>query len=402
MSSYAATPQWPALDHEQVEWVSQYATTGIGPDMAAERSGLYPAAIPALIAGLDVALSGETMALAEVATAELNRFDASLGTEIAPFTALLLRSESAASSRIENLSASARAIFTAELGTSGRQNADLIVANTRAMQAAIQLSDELTVDAVLAMHRELMLGDPRHPAGEFRQEPVWIGSSLTSPFGAEFVAPRFERVPELIDDVMTFARRADLPRLAQIAITHAQFETIHPFTDGNGRTGRALVQAMLRASGVTRNVTVPVSAGLLTNVDAYHRGLTAYRSGNADAFVRLMAEAALISVENAQQLVTDVRSVQQSWQERVTARRDSSVWRILDFIVRQPVTTAALVAEHLGMTVTNVYGPLKSLTELGVLAAKSEHKIGLVWRSPEVLAALDAFAERAGRRAAAL
>lgn len=401
MSSNAATPGWPALDHEPVEWVSQYATTGIGPDMAAERSGLYPAAIPPLIAGLDVALSGETLALAEVASAELNRFDASLGAEIAPFTALLLRSESAASSRIENLSASARAIFTAELGPSGRQNADLIVANTRAMQAAIQLSDELTTDAVLAMHRELMLGDPRHPAGEFRREPVWIGTSLSSPFGAEFVAPRFERVPELVDDVMAFARRADLPRLAQLAITHAQFETIHPFTDGNGRTGRALVQAMLRASGVTRNVTVPVSAGLLTNVAAYHRGLTAYRSGDADAFVRLMAEAALIAVENAQQLVAEVRAVQHSWRERVTARRDSSVWRILDFIVRQPVATAPLVAEHLGMTVTNVYGPLKSLTELGVLAAKSEIKIGRVWRSPEILATLDAFAERAGRRTTA-
>jgi predicted ArsR family transcriptional regulator len=66
-------------------------------------------------------------------------------------------------------------------------------------------------------------------------------------------------------------------------------------------------------------------------------------------------------------------------------------------VVRQPVTTAALVADHLGITVTNVYGPLNALTEQGVLAAKTEHKIGLVWRSPEILAALDAFAERAGR-----
>ncbi|MBX9718770.1 MAG: Fic family protein [Microbacteriaceae bacterium] len=357
--------------------------------------------MPPMIASLPIALAGETLATAEAATAELSRFDESLGAEIAPFTALLLRSESAASSRIENLSASARAIFTAELGPSCRQTADLIVANTRAMRAAIELSDDLSARAVLAMHRELMTGDSRHPAGEFRREPVWIGTSLVNLFGAEFVAPRFERVPDLIDDLLAFARRTDVPRLAQIAITHAQFETIHPFTDGNGRTGRALVQAMLRASDITRNVTVPVSAGLLTNVDAYHRGLTAYRSGNADAFVRLMAEAALIAVGNARQLVSDVRAVQQSWRERVTARRDSSVWRILEFIVRQPMTTAAFVAEHLGVSVTNVYGPLKSLTDLGVLAAKSEHKLGRVWRSPEILSALDTFAERAGRRATA-
>ena len=399
MTSESAAPSWPALDHEPVEWVSRHATSGVGPDITPGRTGTYLAAVPPTIATLKVALTGETLALAETATAELSRFDASLGAEIAPFTALLLRSESAASSRIENLSASARAIFTAELGQSGRKNADLIVANTRAMRAALQLADDLTVDAVLAMHRELMLGDPRHPAGEFRREPVWIGTSFSSPFGAEFVAPRFERVPELMSDVMRFARRADVPRLAHIAIAHAQFETIHPFTDGNGRTGRALVQAMLRASGVTRNVTVPVSAGLLTNVNAYHRGLTAYRSGDADSFVQLMAEAALIAVENAHQLVLAVREVQQTWGERVKARRDSSVWRILEHVVRQPVTTAALVADHLGMTVTNVYGPLNALTEQGVLAAKTEHKIGRVWRSPEILAALDAFAERAGRRA---
>ena len=89
------------------------------------------------------------------------------------------------------------------------------------------------------------------------------------------------RVPAAIDDLMTFAARDDVPLLAQIAVAHAQFETIHPFTDGNGRTGRALVQAMLRNKGLTRQVTVPVSAGLLVDTDGYIAALTAYRDGDA-------------------------------------------------------------------------------------------------------------------------
>ena len=73
-----------------------------------------------------------------------------------------------------------------------------------------------------------------------------------------------------MDDLVAFLGRLDIPVLAHVAIAHAQFETIHPFPDGNGRTGRAIVQAMLRHSRVTTNITVPVSAGLLHDAEGYY------------------------------------------------------------------------------------------------------------------------------------
>jgi len=85
------------------------------------------------------------------------------------------------------------------------------------------------------MHRALMAKEPRHRPGEFRTEPVWIGGGST-PIGATFVGPRHELVVGAIGDLIAFAQRADVPALPQIAVAHAQFETIHPFTDGNGRT----------------------------------------------------------------------------------------------------------------------------------------------------------------------
>ncbi|PYY33710.1 Fic family protein [Curtobacterium sp. MCBD17_030] len=332
------------------------------------------------------------------ATEALVRFDAGLGGEIAAFAPLLMRSEAAASSQIEHLTASARAVFTAELGDTSRQNAAQIVANTRAMQAALDLADELTPETVLAMHAALLHGDPHHDAGAWRDEPVWIGRAADSPRGAEFVAPRADRIPALIDDVMRFARRSDLPRLVQIAVAHAQFETIHPFTDGNGRTGRALMQAMFRGTGLTRNVTIPVSAGLLTNTAGYHAALDSYRAGDVEAIVLATAEACFRAVHNATVLVDEVHAVRERWRETVRSRSDSAVWRVLEVIARQPVVTAATLGVELGPSV-NVYRALDTLIAAGVLQAKSEYSLrSRVYRSDDVLRALDAFAARAGRR----
>lgn len=386
---------WPSVGFETKTWVSKFADMGV---RESAREIIYQASIPPVIADHNVVLRRDTTALAEEASAALVRFDSELGGEIAPFASLLLRSEAVSSSRIENLTASARSILTAEYGSTGKPNAVLIAANTRAMQSALELADELTPETVLAMHRALMEGDPAHTPGQWRTEPVWIGRDSFSPAGAEFVPPDSARVPELIDDVMRFAARNDLPRLAQTAITHAQFETIHPFSDGNGRTGRALIQAMLRGKGLTRNITVPVSAGLLTNAQGYHDALNKYRTGEIDEVVTLTSEASFRAIENATQLVSEVKTVQEHWRTVVKARSDSAVWRVLDLLAKQPVLTAAVVAEHLGISQTNTYPHLRSLQDAGILQAKTEFKIGLMWRSDEILKTLDDFAARTGRR----
>jgi Fic family protein len=243
-----------------------------------------------------------------------------------------------------------------------------------------------------------MVGQVQHTPGEWRTEPVWIGTNSRSPVGADFVAPRWERVPDLIADLVVFSRRLDVGALTMTAISHAQFETIHPFTDGNGRTGRALAQALLRSRGVTRAVAVPVSAGLLADVDGYHAALTAYRAGDLEPIVASFAEASLRAVTNARKLVSDIDTIVDGWRARVKARSDSGVWRVLEVIARTPVVDAALVAAALGIRTQNAYPLLGDLTEQGVLNAKTEHRFGSVWRSDEVLNAIDQFAQRAARR----
>ncbi|MCG7579615.1 Fic family protein [Mycolicibacterium sp. OfavD-34-C] len=384
-----------AITYDSVRWEPQgmrHASARL------PRYGTYHPAVPADIADLVLDLSPSVIADAEHASNEIARFDAELGGEIAPFAAVLLRSESAASSQIENLTASARAIAEAELpGGRGERNAEMVVANTAAMQAAVALSDRVDANAILAMHRALMVNEPRHTPGAFRAEPVWIGGGST-PVGATFVGPRHALIPGAIDDLIAFAQRNDVPTLLQIAVAHAQFETIHPFTEGNGRTGRALVQAMLRNKGLTRKVTVPVSAGLLADTDAYFAALTSYRAGAAAPIVDRFSQATVLAIANGRQLVADIRDIRENWNSVIRARSDSAVWKVADLLTRRPVVNAALLAQELGIESTNAHRYLNPLAEAGILVETNSGPRSRVWRSAEVLAALDAFAERAGRR----
>src|SRR5699024_6273174 len=152
---------------------------------------------------------------------ELSRFDAELGHRVASFAPVLLRSESASSSQIENLTASARAIFNAELGARRSQNALLISANTSALTAALTLAEDISPASILEMHRALMAGQSRHTPGEWRDEAVWIGTRTDTPRGAEFVAPVHERIPDLVADLCAFTARGGLPPLVSVAVAHA-------------------------------------------------------------------------------------------------------------------------------------------------------------------------------------
>lgn len=358
----------------------------------------YRAAVPATIAALVPAIDSATATLAADAAQELSRFDAELGTRISTLAPVLLRSEAASSSQIENLTASARAIFSAELGAKGSRNALEIAANTRTMTTALNLAQDLSTKTVLEMHATLMAQQPRHTPGQLRTEAVWIGKRSDSPQDAEFVAPEHTRVPALIEDVLAFARRTDLPALVSVAVAHAQFETIHPFTDGNGRTGRALAQSMLRYRGTTRNVAVPVSAGLLADVDGYHHALTTYREGDVTPIIEAFANAALRAVANARELVTDLDAIRASWNDTLKVRRSSNAWALLDVILKHPVIDASTAAAQLGVKPPNIYPPLKAIADVGILKSKAEHQLGPFWRSDEILSAIDRFAERAGRR----
>jgi Fic family protein len=383
---------------ERLRW--QPSTSFALPSGRARRqAGPYQAAIPADIADVaDAPMTPATRALVTEAATEIARFDQEVGADLAPFSSILLRTESVASSRIENLTASAKAIALAELGDTDRENAAVIVANTVAMEAAVALADRLDGDAILAMHKALLGSTEPESAGKWRAVQNWIGGSDWSPHEAMFVPPQPDRVPAAIHDLERFLARDDMPVLVQAAIAHAQFETIHPFTDGNGRTGRALVHSLLRAKELTRKVTVPVSAGLLADTRRYFEALTAYRDGDPEPIVERLASASFAAINNGRALVDELHTVRASWDEAISARRGATAWRLADMLLSQPVVDSPLVQRQLGVTAPAALGAIGQLVEAGVLVKVSGRQRYRRYSAPRVLEALDAFAIRAGRR----
>lgn len=396
MTKVPEAAAWPAVAYESRPWVRS------GDEVASRRqrlaaSGDYLAAVVPLIASPSVHLDSEVLALADDASKELTRFDAEAGMIVAPFAAILLRTESASSSEVENVTASAKQVALAEIGAARSGNAELVVANVHAMNAAIELSDRLDERAIIAMHDALLGASAPQFVGDWRERQVWIGGGSISPHTAAFVPPHHERVPELMRDLVAFAHRTDIPALAQAAIAHAQFETIHPFPDGNGRTGRALLQGMLRAAGVTRNVAVPVSAGLLGDIDGYFAALTRYREGHPDPIVVTVAEAVFSAINNGRALVQEIQTTSARWNERVTVRSDSSAHRLLGYLLRQPVVNTKIVARALAVSEVAAQNSIDILVEAGVLTKIAGGARYRIWQATEILAALDAFAARARR-----
>ncbi|KRC48740.1 hypothetical protein ASE19_17570 [Nocardioides sp. Root79] len=361
--------------------------------------GPYRAAVPALIGHGSPVFPPPLQAEAEDAVRAITRFDADIASvELAPLAAVLLRTESASSSQIEGVTAGARALALAAIEKRSGRNAELVVANVTAMQRGIELADDISVGSILAVHDALLHGHEYAAPGRFRTEQVWIGSTAISPHAASFVPPHHDRVPAAMDDLIDFVRRTDLPVLVHVAIAHAQFETIHPFNDGNGRVGRTLVHAMLRHADVTRHLTVPVSAGLLADTSAYFDALTAYRAGDVEPIVRQFIAASFRAVDNGRILIEDLDRILQSWTDKLPSRRGSAARRLLPLLVNQPAVNVAYAVETTGVALSAAQRAVEQLEEAGILVRAGAARRNRVWTAPDVIDALDRFAERAGRR----
>lgn len=388
---------WPPVNYESRDWDLGAAAYGQSKTTLRRHRGPYLAAVPATIADRPLELANDVRMAAQEASQELTRFDAEIyaNGELAPLTAVLLRTESASSSQIENLTSGARQIATASLGAPAAKNAELIAANARAMQAANRLADSLDETAIIKMQQELLGAEA---IAGWRTEQVWIGGSGAGPHQAVFVPPHHDHVPPAMADLVRFMARDDLEVMSQTAVAHAQFETIHPFPDGNGRTGRALLHALLRAKGLARHVTVPVSAGLVLDVNRYFTALGAYRSGDPEAMIYVLSDAVFSATANARILVTDLKNLLDDWRDRLDARRDSVAWQLLIGLTNQPVVDAGYVQERYSVSGVAAQRALSQLQAAGIIREFTGKRRSRLWVADEVVSLLDEFAGRAGRR----
>ena len=389
---------WPRPGRETLPWTSRMAEF-LTPRQRVLLPSTYEAAVVPEIADAALTLPTRLAAAEADAVAAVSRFDSDAASALLPFTPLLLRSESSASSRIEQLTVSARRLMEAELFGAGRGNAALVVANTRAMTAAASIRPPLSLDSLLSMHRALLESSAPDDAGALRREPVWIGGSELSPAGALFVPPRHERVPEALEDLFAFTRRTDLPPLTRAAIAHAHFETIHPFVDGNGRTGRALIHVLLSWAGLTPHAPLPLSAVLLADVDSYFRSLDAYRRGEPLVIVELFIGAAARAAALGRSAGRRIGRTVEAMLERSPGRAGTPDRAIIELLARRPVLDAGSAATAVGVSEAAARRSLERLEAAGLLRGYLIGPHRRAWRSPEILDLMDDVASALGRRA---
>lgn len=374
-----------------------------------DRQGCsYDAYLPDPLAGWNLTLPGDLaadIADAETAIRGLNQ----AGTTHVSFEGLarfLLRAESVASSKIEGLDAGARRLVEAEaLLAEGGEAADRVavevLGNIASMESAIALADktrEISLGDLLGVHRVLMDRSPNPElGGVIRQEQNWIGGSSYNPCRATFVPPPAEFVTELLEDLTVYVNGDEHPALVQAAIAHAQFETIHPFADGNGRTGRVLIHVILRRRGVAPSFVPPISLILATWVDDYITGLTAFRhlhpgdsperSNAAHAWLRTFAGAALRACSDAQAYAARIDDLVEGWRNTLgSVRKGSALDLLLKILPGVPLLTVDSAARLANRSDVAAGAAVNRLAEAGILVQRNIGRQRYrIFEAPQVL-----------------
>lgn len=395
-------------------WLDGHWESGVesGVPRRDRRSGPFRHYLPDHLGGWPVVVDDHLSSRLAAVEREVRALNGPGAEALAGVARFLLRSEAIASSRIEGLAPSSQQVALAELGRSESvrgvsQQAQLVANNmtiVREATTALVVADEVTVEHVVELQRALLPDEPRHHG--LRDVQNWIGGSDWHPIGADFVPPAPDHVPELMADLLRYLNGAAHSPLLQAALVHAQFETIHPFTDGNGRVGRALIHTVLARRGLTTTAVLPVSLVLATLRDQYVAGLTAFRHTSPPgspqavqgmaAWLTVFIEAAGHAAAQSRGLVTQINDLRETWTSRLADHRrtqgvravpriDSVAARLLSTLPETPVLTGSTVQRMFDVSPPRAQSGLAELHAADILDTRKISHGATAYLATEVL-----------------
>lgn len=352
------------------------------------KASRYLAYVPDELPETLAAFSSGTQSVANSALQALVRADERIARSGSFFNNLLIRSESISSSWIEGNRISAKKLAIAEALKSGSKVAIEVLANVRATEQALDAlanSDHaITVDDILDLHHTV---EPSLERG-MRTVQNFVGGTGWSPLRADFVPPPETEVQRLLDNLVAFLNATDGNPLIRAAVAHAQFETIHPFEDGNGRTGRALIHAVLKRNGILQKSLIPISTVFSNSTNSYIEGLTAFRRDESgiEEWVVAFCEATIVAAESAVEFADDLAALGQKLRDKLLAyrssqgkspvqpRKDSLVLKVLGDLVSNPVVTTERVSDIFDISRQAAHLALTELTEASILNISKDQK----------------------------
>lgn len=319
-------------------------------------------------------------------------------------TRTLSRREAVKSSQIEGTRANLSELLTYEATrTAGGMPADVKV--TERYVAALQHGLEriraggrkaLDLGLIHELHAMLLQEESvGFPVGAYRTDQVWIGPTKRIE-DATFVPAPPVRIQGCMDEmessILQYTPREEeqmaLSLMAQLVIAHAQFETIHPYHDGNGRTGRLLMPLMLAAESYP---PLYLSGALLRERRNYYDALASVQlRGDWGPWTQLLASAVVESCNESIAIAEDLAAMSGRWENALAHyRSDSAARRLPQFLVGHPVLSVRQAAKGLGVSVPAANAALNNLHTAGILALVDEKKWGRVFQASEILERLD-------------
>lgn len=384
---------------------------GSGMNKAERMGGSYHPYRPDMLAGFEPLFGSSCVGAIAKAQDSLARLDASgFLTDTEPLARMLLRAEAVSSSRIEGLEMPVARLLEYEeldrLGVAHRLDGTeaQILGNLRTLVEGLgELGHRpnMTLDDICELNRVLLAGTRLERCGGIlRTGQNWIGGNRVNPVGAAYVPPEPSEVPVLMGDLVAFINESALPPVAVAAIAHAQLETIHPFADGNGRAGRALVHLVLHGDGTSRATVPPVSLLLATDKERYIANLAAYRfegddvrgrcaaiEGWVEYFSNVVAEAC----SRAAEFEAMLSSIRDGWRGKTDFRANSAGSQLIDILLGTPAISVKTAQEMTGKSYPAARSAVNALVDAGVLRQSSKNRKSGIYVAEDVVNAFAAY-----------
>ena len=341
-----------------------------------------------------VRLEGELQGLLSKADRALGRLDGSIQTLPNPdlFVFMYVRKEAVLSSQIEGTQSSLQDLLAAEahiLSPGLPRDVDEVVNYVNAMNYGLARLAELPVSVRLIreIHQRLLQGvrGARLTPGELRRTQNWIGPGGCGLNEATFVPPPPHQVPEALGALETFLHaESDIPALVQIGLAHAQFETIHPFLDGNGRVGRLLISFLLCQREILVKPVLYLSHYFTRHRAEYYERLQAIRDtgdweGWLAFFLRGVASVSLEATDTARRIL----ALREDHRARVTqglGRAAGNGHKVLEHLYQRPIVAVADVEALTATSYTAANNLVSRLVELGVLVEATGYRRNRLFR----------------------
>ena len=344
------------------------------------KAGLYEYFLPAdIFLAQHLVLDFKLQKQLEQATLELGRFSAKITSipNIRHFIQSYLNKEAVQSSRIEGTKTEIDQAFEeneADIATENRDDWHELRQYIKAMQHALQSDLPLCERLICQAHHILLdqaRGQHKSP-GEYRKSQNWIGGSR--PDNAHFVPPAPTLVNNLMQNLEAFIHDESLqiPDLVKIALIHYQFETIHPFLDGNGRIGRMIIPLYLKEKGILPQPILYISDFFEKNRRSYYDALDYARKDTAGAlrWISFFLDGVISTAKKGITTTEDILALQKNlFQQKVPqlGRRAKNAQKLAEFLFQSPIVDSVKIRKNIGITAQNAQVLLGEFVDLGVL-----------------------------------